>query len=207
MFGFQEALNRVLAKVPGLTQTLPARRNVWGRKAESFQKGENNLFNIFFNPAFITKYRPDKDAQEIIRLMQTTGETRHFPKYVTPTVVIGDDTLKLNPKLQSRYQQIVGQYGKAIIDGLITNPEYAKLTDDQKVSAISRNLSRLNSIVKPRIVAEAYWEDIKSLPFSEQVKYLEEKQKLYKTPDMQKTFAQIFEQIVALKQQAGKRKK
>lgn len=203
MFGFKDALNRVIAKIPVLSKTLPVRRDIFGKEAVAFQRGEGaglgpesaNLFNIFLNPAFISKYKPNKEAQEVIRLMENTGETRHFPKYVSPAIIVGRGSIKMTPDQQGRYQKIVGMVGQKVINQLIENPGYQKIPDEEKVKEILTVLTEINKQVKTRMVAEVYWDNIKKLPKEKQIDYLKNKEKLKMlTPE-------IFNQIIELKKQ------
>ena len=185
-FGLKESLNRVIAKVPFATKLLAPRIDVFGKKSKSYQPREEkgvapqsgNLFNIFLNPAFIAKYKPNKEAQEVIRLMETTGETKQFPKYATPTILIGHGSVKLTPDQAAKYQMYLGHYGQERILALINDPNYEVLGDNEKVKEITSVLLDINRQSKDRIIAEAYWDKMKNMTNEQQKKYLEERERL-----------------------------
>ena len=186
IFGFQEALNRSLAKIPFVTKALPPRIDVFGKEAKAYQeRGEKgivpqigNLFNVFLNPSFTTKYQPNKEAQEVIRLMESTGETKQFPKAVTPTILIGHGSIKLTPTQTGRYQKLVGIVGQEEINKIISDPQYDINNDYEKVKILSNVLSDLNRQAKNRMIAEVYLENIKNMTPEKKNTYLEEKVKL-----------------------------
>jgi hypothetical protein len=186
LFGFQEALNRVIAKVPFATKLLAPRIGVFGKESKAYQpRGEKgvipqagNLFNVFLNPAFIAKYKPNKEAQEVIRLMETTGETRQFPKYATPTIRMGKGSLKLTPAQGTHYQQYLGYFGQQVIGRLLSGPTYAGMSDEGKVKRISSVLTDLNKQTKARMIAEVYIEAVKGMTPEQKNNYLKGKEAL-----------------------------
>lgn len=151
----QQGLNQARAKIPGLAQTLPARRTPSGKPQEVYQGGSNNLFNVALNPAFVTQYQPDELNQEILRLEQTTGETMQALPLVTkkPQVSINGRKFKLELDAEkiADYQKRVGQVNAKLAGTAIKSPLYAKLSDDQKVKLLQGIYTDSNSAARIKL--------------------------------------------------------
>jgi hypothetical protein len=72
----KQSLNKVLNKIPGLSQNLPQRYTSLGKPKTISPKGEINFFEAFMSPAFIDKYNPSPEAQMLIDLYNETKEGR-----------------------------------------------------------------------------------------------------------------------------------
>lgn len=96
-------------KVPGLAENLPVAYDTLGRSKEVYQDGSNNLFNVFLNPAFTSKYNPIPEEELLIDLYKRTGEKKIAPRISQKTLRIDGKTIELTPEQYSRLQQLVGE--------------------------------------------------------------------------------------------------
>lgn len=147
----KQSINKFKAKIPGLASTLPASIDVLGREKERYQGGSNNPFNVFFNPAFVSNYKPTQTAKEALGLYQRTGETKQVPNTATYKVKINGENQSLNAEQQSNYQNFVGQLNVLGNDILSKNPKYSNLTDEQRVNLLSSLQTDINSAAKIRL--------------------------------------------------------
>jgi len=77
----KKALNNAINKLPFVEKMLPEAYNTMGLdKKEIYKGGTNTLFNVFFNPAFVTKYDVDPMVQTILGPYESERRTGQLPK-------------------------------------------------------------------------------------------------------------------------------
>lgn len=108
-YGFKEALNRVMYKMPGLSNKLPERVTTTGNTKQTYQDNSNNAFNVFLNPAFVTKYKSSEGMQTILNLYEETGETKQFPRQVSKTMTINGEKYTLSKDEVNALQKEIGK--------------------------------------------------------------------------------------------------
>ena len=140
----ESAKNQVKAKIPGLSDELPVKRDTLGREVEKYG-GENNIFNIFFNPANISKGKVSESAKEIYDVYQATKDKtimpRSAPNDLSMTItnkkgVKNKKELSLDNKDKSEFLKISGGIIDENIKKLKDNKYYKKLNDDEKALVI-----------------------------------------------------------------------
>ena len=133
----QSAINSAKAKLPGLSKTLTPSIDTLGNEIQKYG-GENNWFNVFFNPANMNKGEKTKAGQEIYDVYMATGDTTVFP--VTAPYYVNRDSGKItmDSKQRARYQKISGDYTEQAINKLLNDSDYNKLEPDDKAEIISK---------------------------------------------------------------------
>ena len=143
----QSGLNYAKSKIPGVSKTLAPKRNTLGQEIKKYG-GNNNIFNVFFNPANVNSQNMGENAKEIYRIYEATGD-----KNVMPSVAPYSDTASghiFTPEERSRYQEITGNIINDTVDYLLnyqddgTGYDYASLSDSEKAVV----LSKINSFAK-----------------------------------------------------------
>lgn len=127
-------LNKVINKIPGLSEKLPLSYDTTGYIKDLYQGDSNVPFNVFLNPGFASKFFPLPEEEKAMRVWEETGSTKQFPKvqphYINIPVLKGmrRDTLRvdLTPEEYSRLQKVVGT---------TTRKMFAKIPDDIPVEA------------------------------------------------------------------------
>jgi hypothetical protein len=105
----QESLNRAANKIPGMAGKLPQKYGVLGQPLETYQGGTNQWWNVFLNPAFVSKYTPSPEAQLAIDVFINTGETSQVPRVVDKYFMVGGKKVTLSGAERSELQRIVGE--------------------------------------------------------------------------------------------------
>lgn len=140
----ESAKNQVKTKIPGLSDELPVKRDTLGREIEKYG-GENNIFNIFFNPANISKGKVSESAKEIYDVYQATKDKTIMPRSapndlsMTITNKKGEKKkkeLSLDNKDKSEFLKISGGIIDDNVKKLKDNKYYKKLDDDEKALVI-----------------------------------------------------------------------
>lgn len=134
---FTEAANKVIARIPIASTTLPEQVDVLGDTRERYQDGGNNPLNVLFNPAFVNRYKPSKATSTANELYNTTGETKQLPPTVPTTVKINGENKKLTGKEQADYQRFVGSGNTKANDLLNNDSRFNALSNGQRVNVIA----------------------------------------------------------------------
>jgi hypothetical protein len=121
----QESLNRAANKIPGMAGKLPQKYGVLGQPLETYQGGTNQWWNVFLNPAFVSKYTPSPEAQLAIDVFINTGETSQVPRVVDKYFMVGGKKVTLTGAERAELQRIVGEETQKGFSKI--NPEF----DDQ----------------------------------------------------------------------------
>ena len=151
----QSGLNYAKSKIPGVSQTLAPKRNTLGQEIKKFG-GNNNVFNVFFNPANVNSQNMGKNAEEIYRIYESTGD-----KTVMPSVAPYSDNTTghiYTPQERSEYQKITGDIINNTIDYLLkyqsdnTGYDYESLSDSEKAEILAKINSFAKQVAKKEIL-------------------------------------------------------
>lgn len=142
------SLNLVQNRIPGLSEMLPPKYGTFGQKQEVYQDGGNNLFNVFFNPAFVSQYKPTPEAQMVLDIYQSTGDVKQVPNIVSKTQTINGESRKLTAKEITNMQRYVGTITREIFSTLAQSEQFTALSDDEKAKLLSTILSDIGSAGK-----------------------------------------------------------
>lgn len=124
----ESAKNQVKTKLPKASKDLPVKRDTLGRKVEKYG-GENNIFNVFLNPANTTKGKVSGSAKVIYEVYQKTKDKTIMPRQ--PASVLG-----LNNAEKSEFLKISGGIIEKNVKKLEDNYYYKRLDDEDKAEAI-----------------------------------------------------------------------
>jgi len=105
----REALNKAQVKLPFVAGKLPPAYNTFGQKKETYQDGSNNLFNVFLNPSFVSRYNLTPEARMVVDTFKETGETKQVPRVVPKKFIVSGKSFVLTPQEYSEFQRIVGE--------------------------------------------------------------------------------------------------
>lgn len=148
----EQSVNEAKAKIPGLAQTLPERKNIYGGTQERYQNGSNNLYNVFLNPAFTSALKSDPTGNEILKIFKESGETKQAPSLVPKKVKIHkngyDETIVLKPEQLTKYQEYVGKRTKAIFDQVVKTKAFQRLDNEHKAKALAGIMTEVNTAAK-----------------------------------------------------------
>lgn len=109
-------VNRIKAKVPGLSSTLQPKLDTMGREVNQFggSKGAKYGFDVLFNPGYSNKYQPSDVEKYILDLYDNSGQTIHFPRvakgYIDYATGKGKkDRINLTSQEKMELQKYIGE--------------------------------------------------------------------------------------------------
>lgn len=126
----QSQKNQIMAKIPGLSQELPAAYDAWGNEKQR----DNAAFEQFLDPAAFTNQTISRRDAEIQRLYDATGDNGVYPPSIKNGTTVDD--LKLNNVQTSEYQRVAGQLNSQLVDAIMTTDEYKQADDTYKAKML-----------------------------------------------------------------------
>lgn len=145
----QETLNKVIARIPGLRNTLQPRIDQYGRTVTANNLvGGNNAFNVFLNPAFIRKVNISPENRLVFDIFQRSGETQQAPRVAPEKITINGQQYAVTPEEYTKYQQYIGSKTQVAFSRLAQDPRFLALNDTDKALYMNRILTDINSAAK-----------------------------------------------------------
>lgn len=130
------AVNKVVAKIPGLSKTLEPTTDTMGREILRYG-GKNNIFNVFLNPANVSTENISESAKEIYNIYKSTGDKTILPR-VAPYYINDDgEKIILSGTEKTQFQKISGTIIEDNVKMLENNKHYNSLSDIDKAEVIN----------------------------------------------------------------------
>lgn len=136
----KSAINSVKAKIPGLSQTLPASVDTLGNDIQKYG-GNNNLWNVMLNPANTNKGQLTKTGQEIYNVYMNTGDSTIFPRTAPYYINNKGEKITMSSEQRNKFQRVSGKYVEESLDSLLNNKDYKNLNNNEKASIINEIVS------------------------------------------------------------------
>ncbi len=151
---FKEVYNKAIQRVPGLSSTLPARQTPLGKEKEMYQLGSNNPFNVFLNPAFVTRYKPDPVSKMVLDIWETTGSTIQFPRVAQASIKLtgSPEPIELTPEQYTEYQKYIGNKTDVLFTILGEDESFMARPDEEKARRLQRYLTDINTAAKIEVL-------------------------------------------------------
>lgn len=136
------------AKIPGLSELLPASYDTWGNeRTRSDTKGEA-FFAQNLNPGQLGNNNPTPLDDEIQRIYDATGNENVFPLNAARYIKSGDKQINLTNEQHSNYQKTMGQRSYKLAEGLMNSEGFKGLSDDEKASVLKKAYDLANVTTK-----------------------------------------------------------
>lgn len=148
------SVNRAVNKVPGLSQTLPPSVNQFGQDREVYKGGTNNLFNVFLNPAFVSKYVETPEAKMVLEVYDRTGLTTQTPRIASTEQTISGMKRKLSPDEYTALQRFIGERTQKEFQRLSESNHFQYLPDDQKAKKMATLLTDIGLAAKQEVLGD-----------------------------------------------------
>jgi hypothetical protein len=147
-----EAVNKIKATIPGLRNTLQPKIDVFGKEMPNYPGGGiQRLFDIFANPAFVSKVQENPAAKEVLDIYQRSGETSQAPRVAPQTVQINGESIKVTPEQYTQYQTYIGTKTDQLFNSLVQDPSFKALSDEEKANLMQQSLTDINSAAKIQV--------------------------------------------------------
>lgn len=136
---WENSLNAMKSKIPGLRETLPAALDNWGQEKKYTGTAAENFLNATLNPGSVTKYRTSAVNQELYRLGENIDIK--YPEKKAPNSGNRDgEKVPLDQDERRQYQTAYGQTAYDNIQKVIRSSVYKQSSDAEKAAAIQNLL-------------------------------------------------------------------
>jgi hypothetical protein len=139
--------NQAMAKIPGLSQKLPATYDTWGNEVQRYDNVAEGLFANMINPGQFGNESTTPIDNEILDLYEATGNASVFPKKAAWT----ENKQKLSAEEYSEFQRISGSNSYDMVEALIESSNYQLLDDEQKADIIADIYNFSNALADKEI--------------------------------------------------------
>jgi hypothetical protein len=144
-----EAINRVKLKIPFVAGKLPPNYTTLGQTKETYQGGSNNLFNVFLNPSFVSRYKLTPEARLAVETFKETGETKQIPRVAPKKFIVSGKSFVLTPQEYSEFQRITGEKTRQGFSRIPGN-----LSSEKKIDRMTDILTEAGREGKEEILAK-----------------------------------------------------
>ncbi len=135
----RSTLDAIKARVPGLSETLPARMNLWG---EPIERGDALGPNLV-SPIWSKRAVKDPVASEVVRLHVQLSK---------PQRQIGG--VDLTPEQYARFTYLAGKPAKAFLDAYVASPAWRELPDPYKRRVMRETVESFRERARYQMVAD-----------------------------------------------------
>lgn len=129
-------LGKTSQKIPGLDYHQIPYIDEWGRE-ESSGDPISRTFNNILNPAYMSQVQIDNVEKELQRLKDATGSSSVFPAKVDKSFKVDGEMKYLTADEYTAFAKTVGQTRRDLLDRLMKQPGYKRLSDEQKAQAVA----------------------------------------------------------------------
>jgi len=148
-----QSVNRIVAKIPGLSARYPAKIDVFGEAQERYNYGGNSFVNVFLNPAIVRAVKSNPALREASSIYAATGDAGVLPNRAPVKLKVAGQTVELTNEQISQYQQLAGSAtvrGYALI---AASPQFARAPMGAKAVVMEKVLSEIHAAVKMKVLA------------------------------------------------------
>ncbi len=129
-------LGKTSQKIPGLDYHQIPYIDEWGRE-ESSGDPISRTFNNILNPAYMSQVQIDSVEKELQRLKDASGSSSVFPSRVEKSFMVDGEMKYLTADEYTAFAKTVGQTRRDLLDRLMKQPGYKRLSDEQKAQAVA----------------------------------------------------------------------
>ena len=132
----QETQRQLMYKIPGLRNLLPEQTDFFG---ETKKEEENILIRgieAFLSPANTKKETAGKEAKELLKIYNKTGEDRVIPSSLNKTMKYDGENVKMTNKEWNSYKKDFGTTLKETMQELMNSKEYKNASDMEKAAIL-----------------------------------------------------------------------
>ena len=147
----QSAKNNIISKIPVLSKTLAPKVDTLGRDIKKYG-GNNNIFNVFLNPANVNTENISKSAEEIYNIYKDTGDKTIMPRVAPSYINQKGEKVILTSNQKSEFQKISGTTIEKNVEKLLNNSKYKNLSSEEKASVINDIVNYSYAVAKNEVL-------------------------------------------------------
>lgn len=136
------------SKIPGLSETLPPKRDIFGSPVKKGEERKMAIINQFL-PFDITKPSNDPVRKELLRLNDSISFSVGMPnKYFR----INKEKIDIPPTIYDAYTKESGELAYRLINEIIKGNGYEKMNDETKAIYIRKQFDTARDYIRPKYI-------------------------------------------------------
>lgn len=135
---FKSELNKIQAKIPGLSKSLNADRDIFGQTQNT-----GGWFQQFISPGYVKGKSTDPVSNELVRLYKANKETDFLPKYLSGSFSLNNVDYKLSADELEKMRKEVGQSTLNEMKLITNGSNYKLATDEIKMKQLSSVVNKI----------------------------------------------------------------
>lgn len=148
---FQIPLNRIMQKIPGLSQTLPERVDEWGRTEKQSDNIAMRVFENFVSPGYIGRGNTTEVDKYLNQLYVKTGDNSILPSNMAKNFSVDGEKTNLSAKQYAEAQKVKGQTAYNLVEDVMGNSVFNGLSAEEQASVISSIYQYSTAIAKSKV--------------------------------------------------------
>ncbi|MDY5007047.1 hypothetical protein [Candidatus Allofournierella merdipullorum] len=152
-----ESKQRIMNKVPGLSESNQPYIDVWGREQEN--PGGSFVGRLAYGLLSPGHYSPDRStiADSVVEgLYETTGDSGTLPGSFNSSVTVDGEKIKLSPENYTLAKQTKGQASKQMIESLYEYPRYNAMDAEMQADVVKGVYDLANDVAKYQVIPSLY---------------------------------------------------
>lgn len=133
---FQTAMNKVIAKIPGLRETLPKQVNSLGEDVKNNQY--LNVWDSFMSPWNTYPKSSKEVVKDIYALYKESGDDAVMPRMSPNYFTLKGKRINFTTEEKAKIQRAMGDRSVQMLAVLFDSKEYQKLDNKQKVDVVEK---------------------------------------------------------------------
>ena len=133
----QQTLDSVKNAIPGLRQTLPTKKDVWGQDRTYGDNKVLNALNAILLPGAVNTYQTTKAAQVLKTLPEVSGSPVLPQRSAPKSLSYDGQTYALSAQERSAYQKARGGLHQQLVEQVAGTDWYRNASDEDKVSIMN----------------------------------------------------------------------
>lgn len=158
----KSTINQIKAKIPGAKNTLAPTVNTFGEEVENYG-GDNSTFNVFLNPANISKANATDTQKELYALYEATKDKTIFPMQAPYYLSDDGEKVNLSSNERSEYQKRSGEYVSKELHALFDSEFYKTLENEDKVEVVNKIVKDANTHAKSKWITTKATKELKKI--------------------------------------------
>lgn len=148
------SINMVKSRLPFVSDNLQPKYGTFGQEQDIYQDDSNGIFNVLFNPSFVTQYKPTPEAKLVLDLFKASGDSSAVPNLKKTTQRVNGKDKELSPRQYAEFQKYSGTVTKQILEQMATNDDFRNMPTDNQIDEINKYLTAIGSAGKILILGD-----------------------------------------------------
>lgn len=152
-----ESKQRIMNKVPGLSERNQPYIDVWGREQEN--PGGSFVGRLAYGLLSPGYYSPDRStiADSVVEgLYEATGDSGTLPGSFNSSVTVDGEKIKLSPENYTLAKQTKGQASMQMIESLYEYPQYNAMDAEMQADVVKGVYDLANDVAKYQVIPSLY---------------------------------------------------